>query len=131
MRFHLRRTLLVLFSASIAAAQESRLELKDLVAAALRNNSDILAAQKRYEAARQRPRQQSSLADPTLSLGYASNGNPLPGAGIGKEPTSNIGFSFTQEFPYPGKRRLRGEISSKEADAEYEQYRAVQRDVTL
>jgi outer membrane protein, heavy metal efflux system len=131
MRFHLGGALLLLVSASVAGAQETKLELKDLIAEALRNNPEILAAQKRYEAARQRPRQESSLADPTLSLGYASNGNPLPGAGIGKEPTSNIGFSFTQEFPYPGKRRLRGEISSKEADAEFEQYRGVERDVTL
>jgi len=114
-----------------ARAQDKPLELQDLINEALRDNQDILAAQKRYEAARQRPRQQSSLPDPTLSLGYFSNGNPLPGASLGKEPTSNIGFSFTQDFPYPGKRRLQGEISSKDADAELEQYHAVQRGVIL
>lgn len=114
-----------------ARAQNKPLELQDLINEALHDNQEILAAQKRYEAARQRPRQQSSLPDPTLALGYWSNGNPLPGAGLGKEPTSNIGFSFTQDFPYPGKRRLQGEISSKDADAELEQYHAAQRRVIL
>src|SRR5262249_30647569 len=33
---------------------------------------------------------------------------------------------MTQEFPYPGKRKLRAEISGKEAEAEFEQYQAVQ-----
>ena len=124
-------TLAALVFAVSAGAQEKQLELQDLVEQARRANPEILAAQKRYEAARQRPRQESSLPDPTLSLGYASNGNPLPGAGVGTQPTSNIGFSFTQEFPYPGKQRLRGEISSKDADAQLEQYRLVERRVIL
>jgi outer membrane protein TolC len=123
--------LVALAVVAAARAQDKPLELQDLINEALRDNQEILAAQKRYEAARQRPRQQSSLPDPTLALGYWSNGNPLPGAGLGKEPTSNIGFSFTQDFPYPGKRRLQGEISSKDADAELEQYHAVQRSVIL
>jgi outer membrane protein TolC len=121
--------LLALACIRIARGQEPGLELNDLVAEALRSNPEILAAQKRFEAARQRPSQASSLPDPTLSVGYSSNGNPLPGTGIGSQPTSNIGFSFTQEIPYPGKRRLRGEISSKDADAEFEQYRLVQRNL--
>jgi outer membrane protein TolC len=93
----------VLLNAAVqtsGAAQEAKLELKDLVREALRGNPEILAAQKRYEAAVQRPSQASSLPDPTLSLGYSSNGNPLPGTGVGRDPTSNIGFSFTQEARY-------------------------------
>ncbi len=103
-----------------------RLRFDDLAAEALRSNPEILAAQKRYEAARQRPSQASSLPEPMVSLGYTSNGRPWPGAGLGVEPTSNAGFMLTQEFPFPGKRKLRGEIAAKEADAEFEQYQAVQ-----
>lgn len=132
MSFHVRSSLLIALSlAACAVAQENVLDLQQLMEEARRSNPEILAAQKKFEASRQRPRQASSLPDPTLSLGYASNGNPLPGTGVGTQPTSNIGFSFTQEFPYPGKRRLRGEASSKEADAEFEQYRLVERTVTL
>jgi outer membrane protein TolC len=64
-----------------------------------------------------------------MSLGYASNGGPLPGQGLGSQPTSNIGFMVSQEIPYPGKQKLRGDIAVKEADAEFEQYLAVQLNV--
>jgi len=103
--------------------------LPSLVEEALRNNREILAAQKRYEAARQRPSQASSLPDPTVSVGYTSNGGPWPVAGIGREATSNAGLTVSQEMPFPGKRKLRGEIAAKEADAEFEQYLAVRLNV--
>lgn len=127
------RTLLtlsvVLAAAGPSAGQEQRLRLKDLAGETLRNNPEILAAQKRYEAARQRPSQDSSLPDPMFSVGYTSSGSPRPLAGIGVEPTSNAGFMVSQEFPFPGKRKLRGDIALKEAEAEFEQYHAVQLNV--
>ncbi len=125
----LRHFLIILFLGSAASdvqAADQPLELKPLIAEALENNREILAAQKRIEASRLRPSQASSLPEPTFSLGYWSNGSPRPVAGLGKEPTSNTGFSVAQEFPFPGKRKLRGEISEKDAEAEREQYRAVQ-----
>src|ERR1022692_5285386 len=100
--------------------------LPALVREALENNREILAAQKRYEAARQRPTQQSSLPDPMVSLGYNSVGNPLPGAGLGREPQANVGVMVSQEVPFPGKLKLKGEMASKEAQAEFQQYQAVQ-----
>jgi len=100
-----------------------------LVKEALLHNREILAAQKKYEAARQRPAQERSLADPMVSLGYTAVGPPYPGAGLGKEPTANIGVMVSQELEYPGKRGLRGEIASKEASAEYEQYLTVRLNV--
>jgi outer membrane protein TolC len=93
---------------------------------AMKNNPEIVAAQKSYEAARQRPTQESSLPDPMVSLGYTSIGKPLPGFGLGTEPTANIGVMYSQEVPFPGKLKLRGEIVSKEADATFQQYEAVQ-----
>lgn len=101
-------------------------ELEALLNEALQNNPEIVAAQKRYEAARQRPSQASSLPDPMFSPGYNSNGRPWPGAGLGMEPTSQIGFMVSQEFPLPGKRKLAGDIAVKEAEAEWQQYQQVQ-----
>jgi len=66
--------LMLLFAGSAAVGQDLR--LNDLIVEALANNPEIAAAQKRYEAARQRPSQASSLPDPTFSPGWTSNGNP-------------------------------------------------------
>ena len=110
---------------AVAGAQP----LAQLVDEALRNNREILAAQKKYEAALQRPAQASSLPEPTVSLGYTANGGPWPVAGIGTAATSNAGIAISQELPFPGKRRLRGEIAAKEAGADFEDYRAVRLNV--
>jgi outer membrane protein TolC len=112
---------LLLFFAGVASIAYAQ-SLDELVEEALRANPEIIAAQKRYEAMRQRPAQESSLPDPMLSVGYNSTGNPLPGSGIGTDPVANAGFSISQEFPSPGKRRLRGDIAMREADAEFAQY---------
>jgi len=105
------------------------LTLDMLVREGLENNLEIRAAQKRYEAARQRPSQESGLPDPMFSPSYASNGAPWPGAGLGSEPTSNLGFMVTQQLPGPGKRRLRGDIALKEADVEFTAYDSVRLNV--
>ncbi len=129
MRFRLLLCALVAASAGIAQSSDARVSVSDLISAALKNNPEVVAAQKRYEAARQRPTQESSLPDPMISLGYASVGKPYPGAGLGTEPVANIGMMFSQEMPYPGKLKLKGEMATKEAQAEFEQYQSVQLNV--
>jgi outer membrane protein TolC len=109
-----------LWLAPLAGAQP----VSSLVEEALRNNREILAAQKKVEALRQRPARASSLPDPTLSLGWTSNGGPWPGAGLGVNATSNIGVMVSQEVPAPGKRKLRGEIASEGAAAAFNEYLA-------
>lgn len=123
--------LVVLFCNSVllVQAQHAPLRLEELLSEAMRNNPEILAAQKGYEAARQRPTQESSLPDPMFSVGYTSIGNPRPVAGLGVDPTANAGFMITQEIPFPGKRKLRGDIAGKEADAEFQQYQLVELNV--
>jgi outer membrane protein TolC len=112
-----------------AGAQERQSTLRELIREVLRNNPEVLAAQKNYEAARQRPIEQSSLPDPTASLGYASVGNPLPGAGLGSQILSNIGVLASQEIPFPGKLKLQGEMAVKDAEGAFQQYQAVELDV--
>jgi cobalt-zinc-cadmium efflux system outer membrane protein len=114
----------VFASAPAMAQTPARTALADVIAEALAKNPGIVAAQKRYDALRQRPAQERSLPDPMVSAGYSANGRPWPGAGLGTEPTSNIGFMVSQEVPYPGKRDLRASIASREADAEFEQIEA-------
>lgn len=118
----------LLFAASslVAGVEEPRLSLRQLIGEAIQNNPEIVAAQKSYEAGRQRPTQESSLPDPMVALGYTSIGNPLPGAGLGTQVLSNIGVMYSQELPYPGKLKLKGEIASKEAEAAFQEYEAIQ-----
>ena len=121
--------IVVVVSASANAQTPARTALADVIAEALENNPDIAAAQKRYDAARQRPAQEGSLPDPMVSAGYSANGRPWPGAGLGTEPTSNIGFMVSQEVPYPGKRDVRASIASREADADFQQIDAARLNV--
>ncbi|MBM3747063.1 MAG: TolC family protein [Acidobacteria bacterium] len=118
--------LVLLVCAPALTAAQDRLRLEDLIAEALRRSPEVLAAQKGYEAARQRPAQESSLPDPMLSLGYTSSGSPRPFAGLGDVPMANAGVMLSQEFPFPGKRKLRGDIAAREAEAVFQQYEAVQ-----
>ncbi len=125
----MRRGILIagaLAVSAVAQTPEQRVSLRELTAEAIKSNPEIIAAQKSYEAARQRPTQESSLPDPMISLGWVSVGNPLPGAGLGSQVLSNIGVMYSQELPYPGKLRLRGEIASKDAEAVFQQYQGVQ-----
>ncbi len=126
MRFKRRIAALAVFAWASRAQTAEPARLADLIAEALAENPEVLAAQKDYEAARQRPTRERSLPDPVLSAGWSSNGGPLPGQQLGSNPTSNIGVTVSQEIPYPGKRRLRGEIAAQDAEAAFWQYQAVQ-----
>ena len=112
------------------AQAPARMPLADVVAEAVAKNPAIAAAQRRYDAAKQRPVQERSLPDPMVSAGYNASGNPLPGAGLGTEPIANIGFIVSQELPYPGERTLRASIASREADAEFQQIEAARLSIT-
>jgi outer membrane protein, heavy metal efflux system len=126
--------LLLVFAVSVVvlagAESPSRVALSNLVAEALVRNPEIASARQRYDAMRQRPLQERSLPDPTVSVGYNASGRPWPGAGLGTEPTSNVGFMVSQELPYPGKLDLRASMALREADAEFQQIEAARLSVT-
>ncbi len=108
-----------------ASAVQAQSPLQGLIEEALRRNPEILAAQKRVEAARQRPDRESALPDPIFSVGYTSAGKPWPLAGIGREPTANAGVMVSQQIPAPGKTRLRGAMAQRESEAESQEYQQV------
>lgn len=114
---------------SLGIENEEAITLNELIEEALNNNPEIQAAQMKYEAAKARPIQESSLPDPIISFMSQNMGNPIPFTTIGEEPGSNAGFSFTQEIPYPGKLKLKGEIAEKEAQIEQQNYLATKLNV--
>ena len=123
--------LVIWLTAAAANGQApGRVTLTDVVSEALARNPEIAAAERRYQASRERPTQERSLPDPMISAGYSANGAPWPGAGLGTEPTSNIGFMVSQEVPFPGKRDLRAAIASRDADADQQDIEATRLSVT-
>ena len=106
-------------SLPLFAQTPARLSLAEVVADAIATNPEIAAAQQRYDAARQRPAQERSRPDPTVSAGYNASRYPWPGAGLGTEPIANVGVTVSQELPNPGKLSLRASIASRDADAEF------------
>lgn len=87
--------------------------LEALVQEALHNNPDLQSAKEAALAARQRPAQVSSLADPVLSVNYTNDGwSPS----LGTMPDANLAIMASQDLPFPGKRRLRADIAAREAD---------------
>ena len=103
--------------------------LEDLLQEAEESNPQIRAARQAWEAAQQAPSQVSVLPDPQFQLQHVSVGSPRPFAGYTNSEFAYIGLGVSQEFPYPGKLRLRGDIARREADVARESYEAVRRSV--
>jgi outer membrane protein TolC len=79
----------------------------------MENNPDIRAAQQRWEASKAVIPQVKTLPDPMLNLGYEH------------KEEREVTYGFSQEIPFPGKLRLRGEVASREAERIQQEYLAV------
>src|SRR5450756_1366782 len=107
-----------LLLAGSAFAQD--LKLADLVSEALRNNPEILAFGARIDAARQRVPQAKSLPDPMLMVGYQNEG--FDRYTYGEEQGSQWMFGASQQFLFPGKRALKGEMAARDAESQEAMY---------
>jgi cobalt-zinc-cadmium efflux system outer membrane protein len=96
-----------------AFAQE--LKLSDLMDEALKNSPEILASQAKIEAARYRIPQAQSLPDPMVMFGYQNEG--FNRYSYGEEQGSQWMFSASQQFLFPGKRSLKGEMVQRDAES--------------
>ncbi|MGH9452001.1 MAG: TolC family protein [Terriglobia bacterium] len=114
----------------LAGAQsQSATPLTKLIAEAERNNPSILAARRAWQAAELVPSQVSTLPDPRIEVQHMSVGSPRPFAGFTNSNFAYIGFGISQDLPYPGKLRLRGEIAQRGAVVTRDQYELVRREV--
>ncbi|MGC2545908.1 MAG: TolC family protein, partial [Silvibacterium sp.] len=113
-------TTLVLATAFSAFGQTSVVSrpvpLSALLAEAKGNNPQISAADHGARAARQVAPQMTTLPDPKLTYQQFSVGSPKPFAGYTNSNFGYIGIGASQELPYPGKLRLRGEVAERDAD---------------
>ena len=139
-RAALRRSISVLLllaaSSGTAFAQEltssharAVTPLSELLAEAEKNNPQIEAARRGFEAAKQVSTQVSTLPDPQFNLQHLSVGSPRPFAGYTNSDFAYIGLGVSQDIPYPGKLRLKGEIAKRNADVSQQQIESVRRSV--
>ena len=101
----------------VESRAEDPLDLDELIAEGAAKSQEILAAQARAEGAGFRIPQAKSLPDPMFMFGYQNEG--FDRINVGEQPNSNSQgiFSLSQQFYYPGKRALKGEMASKDAGA--------------
>ena len=104
------------------------LVLDDVIREALEKNPEAQSAQHTINALQRRVPQVKALPDPMVSVGWA--GNLAPFSVMQGDNSSYRGVTVSEQFPYPGKLKLRGEIASKEADAAQANYEAIRRSVT-
>src|SRR5712664_2255496 len=128
--------LFCLFLVSVSSAQESMphqaqtmTPLAELLREAEKHNPQIEAARQGWEAAKQVPSQVSTLPDPQFNLQHVSVGSPRPFAGYTNSDFAYIGLGVSQDIPYPGKLRLKGEIAKREAEVSQQQIESVRRGV--
>jgi outer membrane protein, heavy metal efflux system len=90
--------------------------LPQLLAEAEANNPQISAADHGARAARQMIPQVTTLPDPKFTYQQFSVGSPKPFAGYTNSDFTYIGVGASQELPWPGKLRLRGQVAERDAD---------------
>jgi len=100
---------------------EGDLSLASVLAYAREHNPSIQAARERLLAAQARPVQVSALDDPVFTY----EGFNIP-ENFALARTDNNILKLSQKFPFPGKRRLRGEIATHEAAIAQEELRMVE-----
>lgn len=111
------------------AHSETVIPLQDLLNEAERNNPQIEAARQGWQSAKEVPSQVSTLPDPQFNVQQVNVGSPRPFAGYTNSDFAYFGLGITQDFPYPGKLRLRGEIAGRDANVTQQQYESVRRSV--
>ena len=112
--------LCIFFPAAQGFAAEGTLSLPDLIREALKNNPEIHVAEARANASKHKIPQVTSLADPMLMMGYENEGTDslytFDRETKGMPADSRWMFSLSQMFPYPGKRALKGDMATRDAE---------------
>jgi len=91
--------------------------LSVLIDEAKKNDPAIHAAESAAKAATFAAPQMSTRPDPQFTIQQFSVGSPRPFAGYTNSDFAYIGLGASQQFPYPGKLKLRGAVADRDADA--------------
>jgi outer membrane protein, heavy metal efflux system len=120
---------IALFLVPALPAADLPTPLSALLDEATRSNPDIQATRLGWQAATQIPSQVSTLPDPQVTLQHVSVGSPRPFAGFSNSDFAYIGFGISQDLPYPGKLKLKGEAAQQDAAISRNKLESVRRSV--
>ncbi len=105
------------------------LRLDDVVRLALERSPEVEGAQSTIRAMQHRVPQSRALPDPVVSAGWA--GKLAPFDTMAGDPSSYRGITVSEQFPYPGKRKLQGDVAARDVEAAQADCEAVRRRLTL
>ncbi|MCP5246459.1 MAG: TolC family protein [Burkholderiales bacterium] len=89
--------------------------LSILITEALENNPEIIAAQREQDAARQRIAPAGALDDPMLEAGVINL--PLASSPFNRDDMTMKMIGLSQRLPFPGKRGLRRDVATRDAQS--------------
>lgn len=107
---------LALISSPALTFAEERLLLEEMLAEALESNPELKAMRERTDALAERAKAEGSLDDPTLKIELEDLSTDRP-LNISPDDAMLTRYTFSQMFPFPGKRSLRERIAGKEASS--------------
>ena len=96
---------------------------------ATQHNPDILAGRRAWQAATQVPTQVSTMPDPQVTVQSFSVASPRPFAGFSNSNFAYIGFGVSQDLPFPGKLKLKGEAAQQDAAISRDKLESVRRSI--
>lgn len=111
------------------SSQPAITSLAALIEEAQRNNPEIRAMTHSYRAAGQMSRAAGALPDTQIMMQHLSVGSPRPFAGYTNSDFAYVGIGAAQEFPWPGKRKLRSDAAGLQAGVMKTQTEAVSRNI--
>lgn len=91
------------------------LDLDELIAEAIKRNPEVLMLQARTAVQQHKVPQAKSLPDPMFMFGYQNEG--FRKLTLGEEIDSMGMFTLSQMFPFWGKRELKAQMASREAES--------------
>lgn len=108
---------------------DRQLRLDDLVRLALERSPDAASAEHTIRAMEHRISQARALPDPMVSAGWA--GKIAPFDTMAGDASSYRGITVSEQFPYPGKRRLQGAMAERDVETARVDCETAQRRIVL
>src|SRR6185295_13590719 len=101
--------------------------LNELFDEAAHHNPDIAASLSAWQGATQVSSQVSTLPDPLVTMQHVAVGSPRPFAGFTNNDFAYLGLGVSQDLPWPGKLRLKGESADRDAGVNRQKFEATKK----